>query len=131
MQRGPVSGERSLVERFRSAFRGMRRAVASEKNFRIHFLVAGAVLVAAAVLGAEPWQWAVLSLSIATVLVAEIFNTAIERLAKAVTDQHNEHVRDALDIASAAVLAAALMSSVVGALILGWRLGIFLGLWPN
>ena len=50
-------------------------------------------------------------------------------MAQAVTQQYDEHVRDALDIAAAAVLVAALGSVVVGTVILGYRLGIYLGWW--
>jgi diacylglycerol kinase len=45
-------------------------------------------------------------------------NTAIEHLARAVTREPNPEVRDALDVASAAVLMAALGAAVVGAMLL-------------
>ena len=51
------------------------------------------------------------------VLVAEMLNTAMEVLAKAVDPDVNPHVRDALDIGSAAVLLAAAGAVVVGGIV--------------
>ncbi len=45
------------------------------------------------------------------------------------TQEYHEQVRDALDISAAAVLVAALGSVVVGSVILGFRLGVYLGWW--
>ena len=52
--------------------------------------------------------------AIGMVLVAETFNTAIESLARAVDTQFHPRLRDALDIASAAVLLAAVTAVVIG-----------------
>jgi len=131
MQNAPSSGEHNLIDRFRAAFRGVRRGVGSESNFRIHFAFAAAVVVAAAVLHASLWEWTLLVVSIGSVLAAEMFNTALETTARAITDQHDEHIRDALDIASGAVLVAAASASVVGVLVLGHRLGAVLGWWAG
>ena len=53
----------------------------------------------------------------ATVVTAEMFNTSIEHLARAITRETHPEIRDALDVASAAVLAAATGSAIVGFLI--------------
>lgn len=131
MPNAPASGERKLIDRFRAAFRGVRRGVGGERNFRVHLALAVAVVVAAALLQASRWEWTLLVVSIGGVLAAEMFNTALETTARAITDQHDEHIRDALDIASGAVLIAATSASVVGVLVLGHRLGAVLGWWAG
>ena len=64
-------------------------------------------------------------LSIALVWSAELFNSSLEQLAKAVDTAENERIRDALDMAAGAVLLVALGAALVGVMVLGpplWRL---------
>lgn len=58
-----------------------------------------------------------LTLCVGSVLAAELFNSALERLAKAITVEDNEHLRIALNIASGAVLTASLFAASVGLVI--------------
>jgi diacylglycerol kinase len=109
---------RTWFQKFRCAFRGLRLGVRGQSSFLVHFLAAGAVLLAAAVLQAERTEWCVLLLCIAIVLTAEMFNSALEHLARAVDRSENRHLGSALDIGSAAVLTAAIGASIVGSLIL-------------
>ena len=71
----------------------------------------------------------VLALAVAGVMAAELFNTALERLADAVDTEHNPTIGEALDIASAAVLVAALGAATVGSIVFGYRLGTAAGWW--
>jgi diacylglycerol kinase len=64
---------------------------------------------------------------VTVVLTAEMFNTAIEHLARAVTREEHPEVHDALDIASGAVLVAAIGASCVGVLMIAWPLTKVLG----
>jgi diacylglycerol kinase len=50
-------------------------------------------------------------------------------LAKAVTEDFDPFVRDALDIASAGVMVTVVTAVVIGTLLIGNRVGILLGLW--
>ncbi len=120
--------DRSWRQKFRDAFRGVAFGVRDQSSFRVHFATAIAVLAAAAFLRLDRVQWCLLILSVSGVLVAEMFNTALEHLAKAVDRSHNPHIANALDIGSAAVLIAAFGAALVGAVVLGLRL---LELWPT
>ncbi len=111
--------ERYWPEKFRSAFRGLKEGVRGQSSFFVHFFAAAAVIMAAAMLGMNLREWCLLLLCITIVLVAEMFNSALESLAKAVTDQLDPHVGRALNIGSAAVLIAAIGASVVGTIIFG------------
>jgi diacylglycerol kinase len=120
---GPPSDEfhppdRTWRQKFRDAFRGLRCGLRDQSSFHVHAVVAVAVLACAAVLRATYLEWAALLLCIALVIVAEMFNTALEHLAKAVDRSRNVHLGNALDIGSAAVLLAACGSVAAGGLVL-------------
>jgi diacylglycerol kinase (ATP) len=66
-------------------------------------------------LTADEWRWIILA--IALVWLAEALNTAIERLADAVTLEPNDNIGIAKDVAAGAVLAAAAFSAVIGLMI--------------
>ena len=86
-------------------------------------------VVAAAILRVSLIEWCVLAGAIGAVLAAEVINTSIEMLAKAVTEDFDPFVRDALDIASAGVMVTVVTAVVIGTLLIGNRVGILLGLW--
>jgi diacylglycerol kinase len=112
-----VTRHRSWVRKFADAFRGVAVAVHTNTSFWVHLPCAALVVVAGLVWNLEAWQWAVIGLCITMVLTAELLNTALEELAKAVDPTFNPHVRDALDVASGAVLMAALGAVALGALV--------------
>ena len=110
--------DRTWRQKFRDAFRGLRCGLQDQNSFHVHFAVAAAVTVAAVVLRARYLEWAVLLLCVTLVIGAEMFNTALEHLAKAIDRTHNPHLGNALDIGSAAVLLTACGAVAVGALVL-------------
>jgi diacylglycerol kinase len=112
-----VTRHRSWARKFADAFRGGSVAVRTNSSFWVHLPCAALVVVAGLVWNLEAWQWAVVGLCVILVLTAELLNTALEELAKAVDPTFNPHVRDALDIASAAVLMAALGAVLLGTLV--------------
>lgn len=119
----------SMPNKFRFAWRGLRRGIRSESNFFVHLFIAALVAAAGGVLGCTLVEWCLLALCVALVLVTEMFNTAIEHLARAITDRRNPFIANGLDMASAAVLLASCGAAVVGVLVLGNRLGVMLSWW--
>jgi len=123
MNTTPPSRERSWVVKFRDAFRGVKEGVRGQSSFFVHFFVAAAVIAAAWVLNVNVLsEWCVLLLCIAIVLAAEMFNSALESLAKAITDQWDPHVGRALNIGSGAVLIASIGAVIVGTIVFVNRL---------
>ncbi len=59
-------------------------------------------------------QWAVLILTVASVLFAEIINTALEKVCDTITEDYNENIKYIKDICAAAVLICAIASVTVG-----------------
>ena len=113
---------RTWSRKFADAFRGLGRAVRTQSSFAVHLLMAGAVVAAGALFRVTAVEWALLAFAIGLVLMAEIFNTAIESLARAPGSRRHPRFRDALDMASAAVLLAAITAAVIGLIVLGPRL---------
>jgi diacylglycerol kinase len=109
--------KRSWSKKFGDAFRGIADGVRGQTSFAVHLGFAAAVLAAAAFWRLKLEQWCILLLCITVVLTAEMFNSAIEWLARAVDREHNPEVGIALDIASGAVLIAAIGAAFVGLLV--------------
>ena len=105
------------INKFRFAFRGLIYGVAGQSSFLVHLPTALAVLVLAYWLKCSCWQWCVLGLCIGFVLAMELFNSAIEHLARGLCHEQNPAVGRALDTASSAVLVAAITASLIGAAI--------------
>src|SRR4051794_15195381 len=113
---------RTWAAMFHDALRGMKVAVRGEVNFFVHLFIAVLAGVGGGILQLSDVKWCLFIVCVTIVLTAEMFNTAIEHLARAVTREEHPEVRDALDIASGAVLVAAIGASCVGVLMIAWPL---------
>ncbi|MGW8257400.1 MAG: diacylglycerol kinase, partial [Thermoguttaceae bacterium] len=122
LDRQPIT-KRPWAIKFRDAFRGIKAGIRGQSSFFIHFFMAAAVLIAAMLWRANLVEWSLLLLCISIVLTAEMFNSALETMAKAISAEDNPHLRDSLNIGSAAVLLAACGAAIVGGLIFINRLG--------
>ena len=60
----------------------------------------------------DEWRWVILAIGL--VWLAEALNTAIERLANAITIEPNASIGYAKDVAAGAVLIAAIVASAIG-----------------
>ncbi len=107
----------SIIESFNYAIEGVIHVLRTHRNMRIHFAVAVAVLVIAAVVGVSKLELIALLLSIAFVLVAEMINTAVEGAIDAATTSFDPMAKLAKDIAAGAVLIAAVNAVAVGYLV--------------
>jgi undecaprenol kinase len=111
-----------LLRSFSFAFEGVGYLLRTQRNFRIE-LVAGVLAIGAGVWARlEHWEWAVLVLTIALVLILEAINTAIEDAVTLTSPGFAAKAKAAKDASAAAVLVAALASVFVGALLFGARL---------
>ena len=119
--------DRSWGAKFGDAFRGMWLGFRGESSFFAHFFMTAAVVLAGVVLDVNMIEWCLLAICITTVLVTEMLNTALETMARAITDEPNPHIGGALDIGRAAVLLASLGAAIVGAIVLLNALGKLMG----
>jgi diacylglycerol kinase (ATP) len=112
----------SLLDSFNFAFEGVIHVLRTQRNMRIHFAVAGAVLVAAVAIGVSRIELIALLLAIAFVLIAEMINTAIEGAVDVSTTSFDPNAKLAKDIAAGAVLIATVNAVAVGYLVFSQQL---------
>jgi len=105
---------RTLAESFRFAFEGVRQALRTERNLRIHTAAAAAVLALAFWLRVPAPGVALLVLAIGLVITAELFNTALEAAVDLSSPAYHPLAAVAKNVAAAAVLTAAAVSVAVG-----------------
>ena len=106
---------RSFLQSLLSAAKRFLRALTADRNLRIDVVIALLVLIFAYAYDLDSAGYAVLALTICAVMAAELFNTSVERLSNAVTEEYNEKIGAAKDIAAAAVIITALGAAAVGA----------------
>lgn len=103
---------------FRNARKGMRLSLKSERNIRIHLLAAVLSLSTAVCLHFSIEKFCILLLVIASVISAEMFNSAIEfTLDSIYHNRYSKMVGMAKDIAAGAVMVVTIMAILVGALL--------------
>lgn len=112
-----MSKNRSLSKSFAFAFEGIRQAFKREPNFRIHVLLALVASGAAFYLNFSAIEWIILLFTVATVIIAELINTAVESLVDLVSPDIREEAKLAKDVLAAAVFVSALLAVIVGVLL--------------
>jgi len=99
------------------ALNGFAFALRTQGNIRVHIFATIVVVTLGFALGITRLEWAALTFAISIVWVAELFNTALEFLCDIVAPEKSDLVKNAKDIAAAAVLLAALAAATIGALV--------------
>lgn len=102
---------------FRYAWKGIGAALKKEHNLKIHLIAATFVALAGFVLEVSLTEWLFLMVAIMVVLVAELFNTAIEALADMISTNQDPNIGFAKDAAAGAVLVAAILALIIGLVI--------------
>lgn len=108
---------RALGRSFSHAWCGIVRTVREERNFRIHLTALCYVVAAGLLAGLDGARWAAVLLCCGGILVAELFNTALEHLCDGVCSAHHPAIGAAKDAAAGAVLVLAIISLWVAVVI--------------
>ena len=111
------AGAPTLLDSFNYAFEGIIHVLRTQRNLRIHFVIAIVVIGAAAALGVARDELIALLIVIAFVLVAEMVNSAIEGAIDVSTTSFDPNAKLAKDIAAGAVLIATVTAIAVGYLV--------------
>ncbi len=114
------------AESFGYAFAGVGHLLHTQHNAWIHLVFTIAVIGVGVLLPLSWLEWAALVLAMGLVWTAEALNTAIEALADAVSVDHHPLVGRAKDVAAGAVLLSAIASVLVGLLVLGPHLWVWI-----
>lgn len=115
--RKPVQAP-SVTSSIDYAVDGLVYAIRHERNLKIHFVLALIAMLASLVIDLGVVQLLLVLMSITMVIVAELFNTAVEAMVNLFTVRNHPLAKIAKDVAAAGVLMASIYALVVGYLIL-------------
>ena len=107
----------TILDSFNYAFEGIIHVLRTQRNMRIHFMIAAAVLIAALILDVSKMELIALLISITFVLIAEMLNTAIEGSIDVATTSFDPNAKLAKDVAAGSVLIATVNAIAVGYLV--------------
>lgn len=107
----------SLIASFRYAFSGLGYLLWSQRNAKIHTILAAIAVALGVLFGIDRGEWLALVLAIALVLAAEGVNTAVEATVDLASPGLHPLAKVAKDVAAGTVLLTAIASLIVGMLI--------------
>ncbi|MDF2461699.1 MAG: hypothetical protein K0S68_1102 [Candidatus Saccharibacteria bacterium] len=106
--------QRGFMPGVKHAWHGVMHVIKHEKNARIHLAFAALALITGVVLNISKAELAAVFFVVIIVFLAEIINTAIERILDLVEPRENGKVKIIKDMSAGAVLVAS-----VGAIMMG------------
>jgi diacylglycerol kinase len=107
----------SRLKSFKYAFEGIRDFFRTEHNAWIHLLATIGVIVLAVSVPVSRTEIMALVFAVGIVWVAELFNTAIEKIADFVCAEQDPKIKFIKDLSAAAVLISAITALVIGCIV--------------
>lgn len=108
---------KSLVDSFNNALSGIIATVRSERNMKIHLTAAALVLILSLFYDLTRVEFVIICITIAIVIICELFNTAIEVIIDTVIDVYHPKAKIVKDTAAGAVFISALLSLITAYMI--------------
>ena len=105
------------IKSFGYAFQGIGNFIRKEPNACIHCTAVVVVTSLGLYYGISATEWCIVILCFGLVLMAEAFNTAIERLVDLVSPDFHPLAGTIKDVAAGAVLLGAIAAAIVGCII--------------
>ncbi len=109
----------NFLASLRHAIAGIVASWRTQRNLRIQLAAAVAVVVAACACRITRIEWAILLMTIGSVIAAEMLNTAIEAIVDLASPEYHPLAKQAKDASAGCVLVLAITSIGVGLAILG------------
>lgn len=116
-----------LTNSFKYAFQGLKQAYKGEQNLKIHTLMAIFVLIFGFFLKISYMEWLACLILIAMVIMAELFNTALEYVVDLASPNIHPLAKAAKDTASSAVLFSAIIAAIIGLVIFIPKIIVYIG----
>lgn len=123
------AGKRAKINRIQSfqyAFAGLWYTLKTQRNAQIHVGIGSCIIILAFVLQINLTEWTIIALTSGFVIVTEMLNTAIEGAMDFASTDYHPQIKVVKDVAAGAVLVSAITAIVVGLLILGPKLYVWL-----
>lgn len=116
-----------LIDSFNAAIEGFLYVIKTQRNMRIHFLLALAVVLLGIYLNFTRIELMILCITVSLVLITEMVNTGIEIMLNKVVSSYQDWVKTVKDISAGSVLIAS-ANAVIVAYFLFFNNIIFQGL---
>jgi len=107
----------NLFISFNRALKGIFYVFKTQRNMRIHLLIALVILAISVFLNLDKKEVIIISFTIFLVLITEMFNTAVELAVNLITEKFHPLAKTVKDITAGAVLFASINAILVGYLI--------------
>ncbi|MFV0606383.1 MAG: diacylglycerol kinase family protein [Niabella sp.] len=106
-----------ILKSFVFAFDGIKQAILTERNYKIHIVIALLAILFCNVLPVTRIEVMVVLLCIAMVMAFELMNTAIEKLCDLLHPNKHEQIKLVKDMCAAAVLVTSVTALLIGGII--------------
>lgn len=121
-----LSEWKRFFKSFIYAWSGITQTFKSERNFQIHVSISFIMLIVGMILGFTTFEWVLLLFLLGGMLSLELINTALEHVVDLITPDYHPLAKAAKDAAAGAVLVYAFLSVIIGVIIIGSHLKLFL-----
>lgn len=108
---------KKFLKGFVYAGKGVAYAFSTQLNFKFHTIAATLILISGYLFELDRSEWLWVVAAVLLVMVAELFNTAIEVLVDLVSPGYHPKAGIIKDLSSAAVLLVAILAGLIAALI--------------
>ena len=110
--------EKKLIESFNAAIEGFFYVIKTERNMRIHFLLAVLILLIGIYFNFTAKEIMILAITITLVLAAEMINTAVELIVDIIVNMEFHPIAKVIkDVSAGIVLLTAINAAIVGYLL--------------
>jgi undecaprenol kinase len=113
-----ISEWKRFYKSFMYAWSGIIQTFKTERNFQIHVCISIAMIIVGFLLPFTDFEWIVVLFLIGGMLALELMNTALEHVVDLVTEDVKPLAKAAKDAAAGAVFVYALLSVIIGVIIL-------------
>lgn len=107
-------GNKNFFQSLKNALSGIKFVWQYGNNIKIQVVFGVLAIIIGIILNLSKIEFLILILTIFTVLICEVFNTAIEKLVDLYTLEYNEIAKIVKDVAAGAVTLSSIMSIIIG-----------------
>jgi diacylglycerol kinase len=123
----PKPARAAFLQSFVYAFNGLRYAIRTQRNARVHLVIGLLAIGMGLWLGISPVEWGLVFVAITGVFIAEMLNTVVEACVDLATQKYHPLAKIAKDVAAGTVLLNAILSIIIGLFVFGPHLISLIG----
>jgi len=116
-----------FIAGFGFAFSGLWYALRTQRNARVHALLAALAILLGILLHISNVEFALVFVAITSVFIAEMFNTVFELCVDLASPEYHPIAKIAKDVAAGAVLLNAMLAIVIALFVYGPHLWVLFG----